>query len=110
MTNTAFFFPFYYSVRLLFCFFASVLLAVRADCSIAEADPHHPREGGLTHFGKVIINTFLLKSPFWFFGFLMATRELDGPGPSALGWNHNRAQTPRGKRNKQGAGVDVVVV
>lgn len=26
-----------------------------ADCSIAEADPHHPREGGLTHFGKLVI-------------------------------------------------------
>lgn len=32
----------------------SFWLTVRADCSIAEADPHHPREGGLTHFGKVI--------------------------------------------------------
>nr|CAH0098173.1 unnamed protein product [Daphnia galeata] len=26
-----------------------------ADCSIAEADPHHQREGGLTHFGKLVI-------------------------------------------------------
>lgn len=36
-------------------------LPVRADCSIAEADPHHPREGGLTHFGKVNVLNYLLR-------------------------------------------------
>ncbi len=33
--------------------FDSVRWNRRADCSIAEAEPNHPRHGGLTPFGKV---------------------------------------------------------